>query len=287
MAERFPPFRRQRVQATGGLRAPGIGGAERRGRRQRRRESWRRTGDGDRWRASRRRWQIGEAEDGATADREGSADGGAVSGVARAGAEFVRGAGARERETGRAARGRGRTGTAIEINSVKSERLRSIPPPTSLNRGAPLPSLSLSRSPTRTCASAASPIPLPHALTPETAPPSALPSPTASPICPARRQGCRLAAVYIAAHSVVIESVLGQESRRRRCPLRRSVPHRHRSPLPARPPPTPRRKPFCRQVSANAFHTELLLAATDPCCQVAADAFRTELLLAAPPRRRR
>lgn len=106
MAERFPPFRRQRVQATGGLRAPGIGGAERRGRRQRRRESWRRTGDGDRWRASRRRWQIGEAEDGATADREGSADGGAVSGVARAGAEFVRGAGAsgraRERETGRA-----------------------------------------------------------------------------------------------------------------------------------------------------------------------------------------
>uniref|UniRef100_A0A0D9YAE8 Uncharacterized protein n=1 Tax=Oryza glumipatula TaxID=40148 RepID=A0A0D9YAE8_9ORYZ len=136
-----------------------------------------------------------------------------------------------------------------------------------------------------TCA--ASPIPLPHALTPETAPPSALPSPTASPICPARRQGCRLAAVYIAAHSVVIESVLGQESRRRRCPPRRSVPHRHRSPLPARPPPTPRRKPFCRQVSADAFHAELLLAATDPRCQVAADAFRTELLLAAPPRRRR
>ncbi|BAF05226.1 Os01g0552500, partial [Oryza sativa Japonica Group] len=98
---------------------------------------------------------------------------------------------------------------------------------------------------------------------------------------------CRLAAVYIAAHSVVIESVLGQESRRRRCPPRRSVPHRHRSPLPARPPPTPRRKPFCRQVSADAFHAELLLAATDPCCQVAVDAFRTELLLAAPPRRRR
>uniref|UniRef100_A0A0D3EQ22 Uncharacterized protein n=1 Tax=Oryza barthii TaxID=65489 RepID=A0A0D3EQ22_9ORYZ len=136
-----------------------------------------------------------------------------------------------------------------------------------------------------TCA--ASPIPLPHALTPETAPPSALPSPTASPICPARRQGCRLAAVYIAAHSVVIESVLGQESRRRRCPPRRSIPHSHRSPLLARPPPTPRRKPFCRQVSADAFHAELLLAATDPCCQVAADAFRTELLLAMPPRRRR
>lgn len=100
--------------ATRGLCAAGIGGAEQRGRRRRRRESGRRTSDGDRWRANRRRWQIGEAEDGAAADREGSADGGAVSGVARAGAESGRGA-VGERERGRrAVRCRGRGHTAIE-----------------------------------------------------------------------------------------------------------------------------------------------------------------------------
>uniref|UniRef100_A0A0D3HAL4 Uncharacterized protein n=1 Tax=Oryza barthii TaxID=65489 RepID=A0A0D3HAL4_9ORYZ len=89
----------------------------------------------------------------------------------------------------------------------------------------------------------------------ETAPPSA------SPICPTRRQGRRLAA-----HSVIVASILGQESRRRRCPPRRSVPHRHRSPLPARPPPIPPpeallssgRRRFLPRRAAPRHHRSLL-----------------------------
>ncbi|KAF2949202.1 hypothetical protein DAI22_01g089700 [Oryza sativa Japonica Group] len=118
----------------------------------------------------------------------------------------------------------------VQIISVKSKRRRSIPPPTSLNhRTPPLPQSrnrrSLSRSPTRTCATAR--IPLPHALTPERAPPSVLPSlsaaapSSASPIChrsppPARPTRSP-------------SPVLCQDSRRRRSPSWSTDPRRTKS----------------------------------------------------------